>query len=245
MDQVSPALDIVILTLFPEMFPGLLGHSLAGRGLKEGLWRYKAVNMRDFAKDRHKTVDDTPFGGGAGMVLRPDVIAAALDSVEKENGTLGKLVYFSPRGRVLTQAYAKQLVGMQSLVFLCGRYEGVDERVLKAYNAEEVSIGDYVLSGGEVAAMVTIDVMLRLVPGVMGNDKTLEEESFADGLLEYPQFTRPADWQDKKGGNWAVPELLRQGNHQQIAQWRREQSEAVTKEKRPDLWCRYWQKKSV
>lgn len=184
-----------ILTLFPEMFPGMLGQSLSGRALEKKLWAYNAINIRDFAQDKHKTVDDTPFGGGAGMVMRADVIEGALLSIQKP----GRKIYLSPRGKALNQKLVEELKSEESITLLCGRYEGVDQRVLDAHGFEEISIGDYVLSGGEPAAMILMDACIRLLPGVMGNDETAGEESFSNGLLEYPHYTRPAEWTDANG----------------------------------------------
>lgn len=220
-----------ILTLFPEMFPGTLGQSLSGRALENGLWSYNAVNIRSFTIDKHKTVDDTPCGGGAGMVMRPDIIEKALLSLEKP----GRKIYLSPRGKPLTQSLVKELSETPVLTLLCGRYEGVDQRVLDAHNFEEISIGDYVLSGGEPAAMILMDACIRLLPGVMGNAETPAEESFSDGLLEYPHYTRPADWIAADGQTYSVPEVLRGGNHAEINKWRREQAENLTRARRPDL----------
>lgn len=220
-----------LLTLFPEMFPAMVGQSLAGRALEDKKWSYAAINIRDFAKDKHHTVDDTPFGGGAGMVMRPDVIENALLSVKNP----GRLIYMSPRGKVLNHALVQEFTKAPALTILCGRYEGVDQRVLDAHRFEEVSIGDYVLSGGEPAAMIVMDACIRLIDGVMGNAETTSEESFSNGLLEYPHYTRPADWVDASGQTRAVPDVLKGGNHGEIAKWRRAQSEAITREKRPDL----------
>ncbi|MCF8495933.1 MAG: tRNA (guanosine(37)-N1)-methyltransferase TrmD [Alphaproteobacteria bacterium] len=222
---------INLLTLFPEMFPGMLGHSLSGKALEKGLWSYNAVNIRDFADGVHKSVDDTPFGGGAGMVMRPDVIERALLALPHP----GWRIYLSPRGRVLTQALVKDLVAEEVLTILCGRYEGVDQRVLESGGFEEISVGDYVLSGGEPAALVLMDACIRLLPGVMGNTETPVEESFSSGLLEYPHYTRPAQWMAADGTVRGVPEVLTSGNHAKIAQWRRTEAERMTKERRPDL----------
>lgn len=219
-----------ILTLFPEMFPGMLGQSLSGKALEKGLWSYNAINIRDFAQDKHKTVDDTPFGGGAGMVMRADIIESALLSIKDP----GRRIYLSPRGRPLTQKLAEELKD-QHLTLLCGRYEGVDQRVLDAHKFEEVSIGDYVLSGGEPAAMILMDACIRLLPGVMGNDETAGEESFSNNLLEYPHYTRPAEWTDSHGKTHAVPDVLTSGNHAKVKEWRRTESEKLTQERRPDL----------
>lgn len=221
-----------VLTLFPEMFPGPLGHSLAGRALETGLWALEAQNIRDHARDRHRTVDDTPFGGGVGMVLRPDVVDAAIGAVADGR----PLVFLTPRGRRLTQADVRRYAAGPGVVLLCGRYEGVDQRAVEARGLEEVSIGDYVLSGGEVAAMVLLDACVRLLPGVMGAAESAEEESFAAGLLEYDHYTRPAEWEGR-----SVPEVLLSGHHAEIAAWRRRQAERITQERRPDLWAEHMQ----
>jgi tRNA (guanine37-N1)-methyltransferase len=217
-----------VLTLFPEMFPGPLGHSLAGRALSAGIWSLDAVNIRDFATDRHRSVDDTPFGGGAGMVLRPDVLDAAIDAVADDR----PLLCLSPRGRPLVQDEVRALADGPGAVLIAGRYEGIDERVIEARGLREVSIGDYVLSGGELAAMVVLDAVVRLLPGVMGAADSAAEESFAHHLLEYPHYTRPADWQGR-----AVPPVLLSGHHEAVAAWRREQAERLTRARRPDLWA--------
>jgi tRNA (guanine37-N1)-methyltransferase len=217
-----------VLTLFPEMFPGPLGHSLAGRALAAGLWSLDAVNIRDFATDRHRSVDDTPFGGGAGMVLRPDVLDAAIDAVADDR----PLLCLSPRGRPLVQDDVRALADGPRVVLIAGRYEGVDERVIEARGMREVSIGDYVLSGGELAAMVVLDAAVRLLPGVMGAADSAVEESFSRHLLEYPHYTRPAEWQGR-----AVPAVLLSGHHAAVAAWRQEQAERLTRTRRPDLWA--------
>lgn len=219
-----------VLTLFPEMFPGPLGASLAGRALARGIFSLSAVNIRDFATDRHRTVDDTPFGGGAGMVMRADVADAALASVADDR----PMLFLTPRGRPFVQADARRLAAAPGLVLLCGRYEGVDQRVIEARGLEEISIGDYVLSGGELAALVLLDATIRLLPGVMGAAESAAEESFTDGLLEYPHYTRPAEWRDRR-----VPEVLLSGHHAAVAAWRREQAEHLTRLRRPDLWARH------
>ena len=221
----------VVLTLFPEMFPGLLGHSLAGKALAQGLWTLEAVDIRGFARDKHRTVDDTPFGGGAGMVMRPDVLDAAIRSARDSRGPL---IYLTPRGRPLSQALVKDLAAGPAVTLLCGRYEGVDERVLEASGAEEVSLGDFVLSGGEPAAMCLLDACVRILPGVLGAPESLTEESFERELLEYPHFTRPQIWNGRP-----VPDVLLSGHHERIRSWRLAQAEAVTKQRRPDLWDRY------
>ncbi len=225
-------LNVNLLTLFPEMFPSTLGQSLSGRALDKGLWSYNCINIRDFADDKHKSVDDTPFGGGAGMVMRADIIESALLSIPEENR--GRKIYMSPRGKPLTQNLVKELSQEENLTILCGRYEGVDQRVLDAHDFEEISIGDYVLSGGEPAAMIMMDACIRLLDGVMGNAHTPDEESFSNGLLEYPHYTKPAQWHDMK-----VPEVLTSGHHKKIKDWRLDKSEEITKARRPDLWDEY------
>jgi tRNA (guanine37-N1)-methyltransferase len=220
-----------VLTLFPEVFPGPLGVSLAGKALENGLWALEVLDIRDFARDKHRSVDDQPFGGGPGMVMRPDVVDAALAAVEARPGPV---VYLSPRGRLLDQAWVRQLAAEPGVTLLCGRYEGVDQRVLDARGVEEVSVGDYLLSGGEPAALALIDAVLRLLPGVVGNEASLEEESFERGLLEYPLYTRPAEWRGRK-----VPEVLVSGHHEKVRLWRLAEAERITKERRPDLWARY------
>ncbi len=214
------------LTLFPDMFPGPLAGSLAGRALADGIWSLDAHDIRTAGLGRHRSVDDTPFGGGAGMVMRPDVVDAAIDAVADGR----PLLFLTPRGRPFRQADAIRLAGGTGVVLLCGRYEGVDQRVIEARGAEEVSVGDYVLSGGELAAMVVLDSCVRLLPGVMGCADSAIEESFSDGLLEYPHYTRPAEWQGR-----AVPDVLRSGDHAAIARWRRAEAEATTRARRPDL----------
>lgn len=223
-----------VLTLFPEMFPGPLGGSLAGKALKDGLWNLDVYNIRDFATDKHSTVDDTPYGGGAGMVMRPDVIAAAIRGAETKSDKAARKIYLSPRGRQFDQVLAEELIAAPSVLFLCGRYEGVDQRVIDAEGLEEVSLGDFVLAGGEVATMTMLEACTRLIPGVMGNNETVDEESFSNGLLEYPHYTRPPEWEGHK-----VPEVLLSGHHEKVKTWRQQQSEALTKERRPDLWVKY------
>ncbi len=225
------SLTFKILTLFPEMFPGSLGQSLSGRALENQIWSFDTTNIRDFANNTHKSVDDTPYGGGAGMVMRADIIEAALLSIENP----GRKIYMSPRGRPLTQALVKEFAAAPALTILCGRYEGVDQRVLDAHDFEEISIGDYVLSGGEPAAMILMDACIRLLPGVMGNDDTPLEESFSNGLLEYPHYTRPATWEDAQGIAHDVPDVLQSGNHAKIREWREKQSLELTQKRRPDL----------
>ncbi len=227
-----------LLTLFPDMFPAFLGESLSGKALARGDWSFDAINIRDFARDKHKSVDDTPYGGGAGMVMRADVIEAALLSCKPQQSKGGKRIYMSPRGAPLTQVKAMDLSREAHLTILCGRYEGVDQRVLEAHDFEEISVGDYVLSGGEPAALILMDACIRLLGGVMGNKNTADEESFSPkrgGLLEYPHYTRPAAWTDANGITRAVPEVLKNGNHAHIKAWENEQALAITKERRPDL----------
>jgi tRNA (guanine37-N1)-methyltransferase len=220
-----------VLTLFPEMFPGALGVSLAGKALGEGKWVLETVDIRDFATDKHRSVDDTPAGGGAGMVMRADIAAAAIDAARADAKPGTPTLYLSPRGTSLTQERARALAEGPCVLLLCGRFEGVDQRVLDARDVEEISIGDYVLSGGELAAQVLIDACVRLLPGVAGNEGSLAEESFAQGLLEYPHYTRPREWE-----GLFIPDVLLSGDHEKIAKWRRAQAEALTKGRRPDLW---------
>ena len=224
-----------VLTLFPEMFPGPLGLSLAGRALREGRWAIDAIDIRGFATDRHRSVDDTPCGGGAGMVLRPDVVDAAVGAA-LDAGADRPVVCLTPRGRPLDQPLVRTLAAGAGVVLLCGRFEGVDQRVIDARGMQEVSIGDYVLSGGEPAALVLLDACIRLLPGVMGAAESADEESFAQGLLEYPHYTRPADWQGR-----AVPPVLLSGNHAEIRRWRQAEAERITRDRRPDLWARHTQ----
>ncbi len=221
----------VVVTLFPEMFPGPLSQSLGGRALAEGIWSLRAHDLRAHGIGRHRSVDDTPFGGGVGMVMRPDIVDAALDAATADAPDL-PLVYPTPRGRPLQQSDVRRFAAGPGIVLLCGRYEGVDERVLEARRIEQLSIGDYVLSGGETAALVLLDACVRLLPGVMGASESAVEESHADGLLEYPHYTRPADWQGR-----AVPPVLLSGHHAAIAAWRRAQAEDATRTRRPDLWA--------
>ena len=220
-----------VFTLYPDVFPGPLSKGLYGKALSKKLWNLKVVNIRDAAEDKHKTVDDTPYGGGSGMLLKADVLANSLD----QNKTEGeRVLYLSPKGKKFDQNYAKELASEKSLSMICGHFEGVDERVLSTRNIEEVSIGDYILSGGESAAYVVIDSILRLLPGVLGNDNSKLDESFENGLLEYPQYTKPQIWEEK-----AVPEVLLSGDHSKIKDWRLSQSEAITRVRRPDLWEKY------
>ncbi len=220
---------VTVLTIFPEMFPGPLGASLVGTALAGGLWRLSAVNIREFGLGRHRQVDDTPAGGGAGMVMRPDVLGTAIDHADATTPGL-KRIFLSPRGAPLTQAKVKELAQGPGVMLLAGRFEGVDQRLIDARQLEEISIGDYVLSGGEIAAMVLIDACVRLLPGVLGADASLEEESFESGLLEYPQYTKPREWEGRR-----VPDILVSGDHQKVATWRRAEAERLTAERRPDL----------
>lgn len=218
------------LTLFPDMFPGPLGFSLAGDARDRGLWRLETVDIRRFARDKHRSVDDTPFGGGPGMVLRPDVVDAAIAGTQAP----GPLILLSPRGKPLSQGRVREFAAGPGVRLLCGRFEGVDQRVIEAHRIEELSLGDFVLSGGEPAAIALIDACVRLLPGVVGKDASLEEESFTGGLLEYPHYTRPQDWQ-----GMSVPEVLVSGHHEKVRQWRKAEAEAATRERRPDLWEQY------
>ena len=226
-----------VVTLFPDAFPGTLGLSLTGKALQEGLWALETIPLRDFGVGRHRNVDDTPAGGGAGMVLRPDVVDAALTEAARgtpEDRARWPVVYLSPRGRPFTQAMAERWSGGAGITLLCGRFEGVDERVLEARAVEEISLGDFVLTGGEIAAAALIDATVRLIPRVVGNQASVEEESFSAGLIEHPHYTRPTVWQGR-----AVPEVLLSGHHANIAAWRRAEAERLTKKRRPDLWRAY------
>ena len=223
-----------VLTLFPVMFPGPLGESLAGTALENGIWALETVDIRGFASDKHRSVDETPFGGGPGMVLRADILAKSVDETVAAAGPEVPVIYLSPRGRPFDQPLARTLAGGAGVVLICGRFEGIDERLLEARPIKEVSLGDFVLSGGEPAAMAMIDAVVRLLPGVIGDSQSVADESFESGLLEYPQYTRPQEWEGR-----SVPEVLLSGHHERIAQWRREQAERTTKARRPDLWKRY------
>ncbi len=226
-----------VVTLFPEMFPGPLGCSILGNGLRNGLWKLDTIQIRDHATDKHATVDDTPYGGGPGMVMKAEVVDQAMEEgISRQSGR--QLIYLSPRGKPLTQSYARHLVNdFSGVILLCGRFEGVDQRILDTKELEEISVGDYILTGGEVPALVLLDVCARLVPGVIGKQESLAHESFENGLLEYPHYTKPQSWKNK-----IVPEVLLSGDHQKIAQWRQDQAEKITQVRRPDLWETYIEK---
>ena len=222
---------VQIFTLYPEYFPGPFKIGLYGKALEKKIWNLETVNIREYATDKHKTVDDTPYGGGSGMLLKPDVIAKSLDeNTSKED----KIFYLSPRGKVFNQDLAKDLSKKKKINIICGHFEGVDQRVLDNRKIEEISLGDFILSGGETATYVFLDAILRLIPGVIGNEKSKNEESFENGLLEYPQFTKPQIWEEK-----SVPNVLLSGDHAKIKDWRLSQSEAITRDRRPDLWQKY------
>ncbi len=220
-----------IFTLYPEYFPGYLSKGLFGKALNEKIWNLETVNIRNYSSDKHKTVDDTPYGGGNGMLIKADVLAKSLDENIKEKE---KIIYLSPKGKLFNHKYAKELSSEKSLNLICGHFEGIDERIIESRNIEEISIGDFVLSGGEAAAFIILDAVLRLLPGVLGNENSTEEESFENGLLEYPQYTKPQIWEDK-----SVPDVLLSGDHAKIKDWRLTQSEAITRDRRPDLWQKY------
>ena len=220
-----------VFTLYPEFFPGPLAKGLYGKALSNKLWNLNVVNIRDAATDKHKTVDDTPYGGGTGMLLKPDILAKSIDQRVKKDE---RIFYLSPRGKKFDQKFARDLSKEKSISLICGHFEGVDERILDTRNIEEISIGDYVLSGGETAALVVLDSILRLLPGVLGNEKSAIDETFENGLLEYPQYTKPQIWEEK-----SVPEVLLSGDHAKIKDWRLSQSEAITRDRRPDLWQKY------
>ena len=220
-----------IFTLYPEYFPGPLGKGLYGKALVEKIWKLETVNIRDYTKDKHKTVDDTTYGGGSGMLIKPDVLANSLDKNLKSKE---KIIYLSPKGKLFNQELAKKLSKEKTINLICGHFEGIDQRVIESRNIEEVSIGDFVLSGGESAAFVMLDAIVRLLPGVLGNENSVQEESFENGLLEYPQYTKPQIWEKK-----TVPDVLLSGDHAKIKDWRLSQSEAITRDRRPDLWQKY------
>ena len=224
-----------VITLFPETFPGVLQASLTGKALQDGLWRLEAIDLRTFGHGKHRNVDDTPAGGGAGMVLRADVMARAIRhalSGTPDDRARWPLVYLSPRGRPFDQATAERFAGTDGITLICGRFEGMDERVIEHFDIDEVSIGDFVMTGGEIAAQALLDATVRLIPGVLGNAASAEQESFSEGLLEHPQYTRPAEWEGR-----SIPEVLTSGDHSAVDRWRREQSERLTRECRPDLWA--------
>ena len=220
--------QVKIFTLYPDFFPGILSKGIYGRAIEKSLWNLDVINIRDYAKDKHKTVDDTPYGGGEGMVLKPDVVAKALDQNLKKNE---KIIYLTPKGKTFDQNKAKKFLNEKKINILCGHFEGIDQRVIESRGIEEISIGDYILSGGETAAYVILDSILRLVPGVLGNENSYKDESFENGLLEYPQYTKPQIWEKTP-----VPEVLLSGDHSKIKDWRLSQSEAITRHRRPDLW---------
>ena len=223
--------QVKIFTLYPDFFPGILSKGIYGRAIEKSLWNLDVINIRDYAKDKHKTVDDTPYGGGEGMVLKPDVVAKALDQNLKKNE---KIIYLTPKGKRFDQNKAKKFLNEKKINILCGHFEGIDQRVIESRGIEEISIGDYILSGGETAAYVILDSILRLVPGVLGNENSYKDESFENGLLEYPQYTKPQIWEKTP-----VPEVLLSGDHSKIKDWRLSQSEAITRHRRPDLWQKY------
>ena len=220
-----------VFTLYPEYFPGYLNKGLFGKAMSEKIWNLETVNIRDYSFDKHKTVDDTPYGGGNGMLIKADVLAKSLDEKIKEKE---KIIYLSPKGKLFNHKYAKEFSSEKSLNLICGHFEGIDERIIQSRNIEEISIGDFVLSGGEAAAFIILDAVLRFLPGVLGNENSTEEESFENGLLEYPQYTKPQIWEDK-----SVPDVLLSGDHAKIKDWRLTQSEAITRDRRPDLWQKY------
>ena len=228
--------NVTVLTIFPEMFPGFLNYSLAGKALEKKIWELEVVNIRSFAKDKHSTVDDVPYGGGAGMVMRPDVVGDAVNSVFSVHKNT-KFIYMTPSGTQFNQSIAKELIESPHITILCGRFEGIDQRVIDAYTPCELSIGDYILSGGEPAAMVVLDACIRLLPGVVNNSDSITEESFSynGGALEYPQYTRPEQWMGYKERKYKVPEVLLSGNHKKISDWRQKQSQFTTKKRRPEL----------
>ena len=232
--RLAKAWRAQVITLLPQAFPGVLGESLTGRALKDGLWQLDTVDLRPYGEGKHRNVDDTPAGGGAGMVLRPDVMGRAIDDARGSMPPAAPILYLSPRGRPFDQAMALDLATTPGATLICGRFEGLDERVIQHYGIQEVSLGDFVLTGGEIAAQALIDATVRLIPGVLGNADSTEEESFSDGLLEHPQYTRPPEWKGHK-----IPDVLMSGHHGEIAKWRHEQAKQITKTRRPDLWAAY------
>ena len=220
-----------VFTLYPDMFPGPLGEGLFGKAMKKKIWKLQKVNIRKYANDKHATVDDTPYGGGSGMLMKPDVIAKAVD---KNVAKSEKVIFLTPRGKIFNQKTAKEISSEKSINIICGRFEGVDQRVIETRNIQEYSLGDFILSGGETAALVIIDSILRLLPGIIGNENSIKDESFENGLLEYPQYTKPQIWEEKE-----VPNVLLSGDHAKIKHWRLSQSEAITRDRRPDLWQKY------
>ena len=242
-ELITPTPDLVnvwkakIITLFPTAFPGVLGESLTGKALQEGLWQLETLDLRQFGIGKHRNVDDTPAGGGAGMVLRADVVGPAIEQAMADVQGSWPVLYMSPRGRPMDQAMMQGLARADGVTVLCGRFEGVDERVLEHYGVQEVSLGDFVMTGGEIAAQALIDATVRLIPGVLGNQASTEEESFSSGLLEHPQYTRPAAWKERE-----IPDVLMSGHHGKVDEWRRSMSEKITRERRPDLWQKHLDK---
>ncbi len=232
--MLARAWQAQVITLFPEAFPGVLGHSLTGKALKEGAWQLHTVNLRDFGEGKHRNVDDTPAGGGAGMVLRPDVMGRAIDHARRQIHNAAPLLYLSPRGRRFDQVLARELARRPGVTLICGRFEGLDQRVLDHYGIAEISLGDFVMTGGEIAAQAVLDSTVRLLPGVLGNAASTEEESHSNGLLEHPQYTRPASWQGLE-----IPPVLTSGHHGDIAKWRQQTAEEITRARRPDMWQAY------
>lgn len=232
--RLAKAWRAQVITLLPQAFPGVLGESLTGRALKDGLWQLDTVDLRRFGEGKHRNVDDTPAGGGAGMVLRPDVMGRAIDEARSAMPPTAPILYLSPRGRPFDQAMGRELSQTPGVTLICGRFEGMDERVIQHYGIQEVSLGDFILTGGEIAAQALIDATVRLIPGVLGNADSTEEESFSDGLLEHPHYTRPPEWKGQK-----IPDVLMSGHHGEIAKWRREQAKEITETRRPDLWAAY------
>ena len=229
--ELAGVWTVRVITLFPEAFPGVLGHSLTGKALKDGLWQLDTIDLRQFGIGKHRNVDDTPAGGGAGMVLRADVVGPALEHAQQSAHGNWPAFYLSPRGKPMTQSLMKALAAADGVTLLCGRFEGVDERALDHYGVGEVSLGDFVMTGGEIAAQALIDATVRLLPGVLGNEASTDEESFSNGLLEHPQYTRPANWQGR-----SIPDVLMSGHHGRIADWRKARSAELTRARRPDLW---------